>query len=74
MTTQLGAAERYLSFLLGEEEYGIPLLTVREVIARHSSRTYRSYMSGFVPGFAYLGDLDESLVLARRTVPRPDLA
>lgn len=45
-------------------------LTVEEVVARHSSRTYRAYMSGFVPGFAYLGDLDESLVLARRTVPR----
>lgn len=49
-------------------------LTVEEVIARHSSRTYRSYMSGFVPGFAYLGDLDESLVLARRTVPRVRVA
>ncbi|MEO7040769.1 MAG: 5-oxoprolinase subunit PxpB [Gemmatimonadaceae bacterium] len=45
-------------------------LTVLGVIARHSSRTYRAYMSGFVPGFAYLGDLDPSLVLARRSVPR----
>ena len=45
-------------------------LTVPEVIARHSSRTYRAYMSGFVPGFAYLGDLDPSLVVARRSVPR----
>ncbi len=45
-------------------------LTVEEVIQRHSSRTYRAYMSGFVPGFAYLGDLDQSLILPRRTVPR----
>lgn len=45
-------------------------LTIGEVIQRHSSRTYRAYMSGFAPGFAYLGDLDESLVLARRAVPR----
>ena len=45
-------------------------LTVAEVIARHSSRTYRAYMSGFVPGFTYLGDLDPSLVLPRRAVPR----
>jgi KipI family sensor histidine kinase inhibitor len=45
-------------------------LTVRDVIARHSSRTYRAYMSGFVPGFAYLGDLDPLLIVARRSVPR----
>jgi len=45
-------------------------LTVATVIERHSSRTYRAYMSGFVPGFVYLGDLDESLVLPRRSVPR----
>jgi KipI family sensor histidine kinase inhibitor len=45
-------------------------LTVEEVIARHSGRTYRAYMSGFAPGFTYLGDLDDALVLPRRTVPR----
>lgn len=41
-----------------------------EVIARHCSRTYRAYMMGFAPGFAYLGDLDEALVLPRRSEPR----
>ena len=45
-------------------------LTPDEVIERHSSRTYRAYMTGFAPGFTYLGDLDESLVLPRRTEPR----
>lgn len=45
-------------------------LTTAEVIERHSSRVYRAYMSGFAPGFAYLGDLDPSLVLPRRAVPR----
>ena len=45
-------------------------LTVAAVIQRHSSRTYRAYMSGFAPGFAYLGDLDEVLALPRRSVPR----
>jgi inhibitor of KinA len=45
-------------------------LKIAEVIERHSSRTYRAYMSGFVPGFAYLGDLDRSLVLPRRITPR----
>lgn len=45
-------------------------LSIDEVIERHSTRTYRAYMSGFVPGFVYLGDVDESLVLPRRAVPR----
>ena len=45
-------------------------LTTDEVIARHSARIYRAYMTGFVPGFTYLGDLDPSLVLPRRTSPR----
>jgi KipI family sensor histidine kinase inhibitor len=45
-------------------------LTVDEVIDRHTRRTYRAYASGFQPGFAYLGDLDESLALPRRTPPR----
>lgn len=45
-------------------------LTIDEVIERHSGRTYRAYASGFQPGFAYLGDLDEALVLPRRTTPR----
>jgi len=45
-------------------------LTVSDVIARHSSRTYHAYMAGFAPGFVYLGDLDPSLVLSRRAAPR----
>jgi inhibitor of KinA len=49
-------------------------LSVADVIARHCSRTYRAYMSGFAPGFTYLGDLDEALVLPRRSVPRTRVA
>jgi len=45
-------------------------LTVAEVINRHSRRSYRAYACGFQPGFAYLGDLDEALVLPRRASPR----
>jgi inhibitor of KinA len=45
-------------------------LTPEEVIQKHCSRTYRAYMTGFAPGFTYLGDLDEALVIARRTEPR----
>jgi inhibitor of KinA len=41
-----------------------------EVIRRHSAPEYRVYLLGFAPGFAYLGDLDPSLVLPRRSAPR----
>jgi KipI family sensor histidine kinase inhibitor len=45
-------------------------LTRDEVIARHSGRTYTVLLLGFVPGFAYLGELDPALVLPRRAEPR----
>ncbi len=45
-------------------------MTVRKVIEAHVSPLYYAYMSGFVPGFAYLGDLDPALVLPRRNIPR----
>jgi len=46
-------------------------LTVEQVIARHSERTYTVDLLGFVPGFAYLSELDASLQLPRRAQPRP---
>lgn len=46
-------------------------MTPSEVIALHSAPVYRVYMVGFLPGFAYLGDLDSLLHTPRRTVPRP---
>lgn len=44
--------------------------SVDDVIARHSSRTYRVYMLGFVPGFAYMGRVDPSIATPRHRVPR----
>jgi len=41
-----------------------------EVIERHAAVTYRVYMLGFVPGFAYLGRVDASIAAPRRRVPR----
>lgn len=42
----------------------------KEVVARHAGTLYRVYVQGFLPGFAYLGDLPEALDLPRRTNPR----
>ena len=41
-----------------------------EVIARHTAPSYLVYMLGFLPGFCYLGGLDEGLATPRLTVPR----
>ena len=41
-----------------------------EVIARHSGRTYRVYMLGFIPGFAYMGRVEPSIAAPRHRVPR----
>lgn len=40
-------------------------LTEQEVVNIHTSRAYLAYMLGFTPGFPYLGDLPESLVVPR---------
>jgi KipI family sensor histidine kinase inhibitor len=45
-------------------------LSPAEVIARHTAPDYRVYMMGFIPGFAYLGGLDEALVTPRLATPR----
>jgi KipI family sensor histidine kinase inhibitor len=41
-----------------------------DVIARHSQRTYRVYMLGFVAGFAYMGRVDDAIASPRHRVPR----
>lgn len=46
-------------------------LNISDVIKLHSAATYKVYMIGFVPGFAYLGGMDEQLATPRRATPRP---
>lgn len=45
-------------------------ISAEEVVRRHSSRTYRVAMLGFLPGFCYLSNADPSIALPRRTSPR----
>jgi inhibitor of KinA len=45
-------------------------LTMGEVVRLHTEPTYRCFMIGFAPGWAYLGPLPEALRLPRRRVPR----
>jgi inhibitor of KinA len=41
-----------------------------EVIARHAGRMYRVFMIGFLPGFPYMGVVDETIAMPRRDSPR----
>ena len=45
-------------------------LSEKEVIEIHSSRDYLIYMLGFLPGFTYLGGLDERIHTPRLATPR----
>jgi inhibitor of KinA len=45
-------------------------ISAEEVVRLHTGVTYRVYMIGFVPGFAYLGELDERLATPRKSTPR----
>lgn len=45
-------------------------LSVEEVIQIHSSKDYLIYMLGFLPGFCYLGGLDERIHTPRLANPR----
>jgi KipI family sensor histidine kinase inhibitor len=45
-------------------------LTPERAIASHTSVTYRVYFLGFVPGFAYLGEVSAELATSRLPTPR----
>ncbi|MBO9633210.1 MAG: 5-oxoprolinase subunit PxpB [Chitinophagaceae bacterium] len=44
-------------------------ITTREIIQLHSAVVYRVYMIGFLPGFAYLGTVDERIAAPRKPQP-----
>ncbi|MEA4823180.1 MAG: 5-oxoprolinase subunit PxpB [Clostridiaceae bacterium] len=45
-------------------------ISIDEVVRRHSGTEYLIYMLGFLPGFAYLGGLDPTIVTPRLASPR----
>ena len=48
-------------------------LTVEEVIKLHTERKYLVYMLGFMPGFPFLGGLDDRLMKPRKQTPRKEI-
>ena len=77
MVTELSQAPIEIGVIYGGEA-GPDLAAVAEragctpadVVERHAARTYRVYMLGFVPGFAYMGRVDATIAMPRHRVPR----
>jgi inhibitor of KinA len=44
--------------------------SAEDVAALHSGRQYRVFMVGFVPGFAYMAEVDPRIAAPRRPTPR----
>lgn len=61
-----------------DEEFGPDLLyisettgiSVQQVIATHQQKDYHVYMMGFLPGFSYMGEVDDTIAIARKASPR----
>lgn len=45
-------------------------LTPQEVIEIHTWKSYKVYMLGFLPGFAYMGEVDERITMPRKQQPQ----
>jgi len=61
-----------------DDEFGIDLKTIAgkknispdEIVRIHYSKTYHVFMLGFLPGFAYMGEVDEKIAVSRHQQPR----
>lgn len=60
-------------------EFGIDLdrmaeqkgISPQDIIRIHTAKQYRVYMLGFLPGFAYMGEVDDQIAIARKKEPQP---
>jgi len=45
-------------------------ISTDEVMHIHRSKEYRVYMLGFLPGFSYMGEVDERIAVPRKSQPK----
>ena len=65
-----------------EEGYGTDLaslarltrLTGQEVVTLHTDTIYNVYMIGFLPGFSYMGEVNEKIAVPRKQTPTSVMA
>jgi inhibitor of KinA len=48
-------------------------LSIEEIVQLHSSVTYRVYMIGFMPGFPYMGKVNDKIATPRKISPRKNV-
>lgn len=61
-----------------EEKFGLDLreisirnrVPISEIVRLHTAKSYNVYLIGFLPGFPYLGFVDEKLAVPRKNSPR----
>lgn len=46
-------------------------ISKEEIIYLHTERRYDVYMLGFLPGFAYMAEVDERIAVPRKSQPQP---
>jgi len=44
-------------------------LSLNEIIHIHTSKTYKVFMLGFLPGFTYMGEVDDRIAIERKPSP-----
>ncbi len=44
-------------------------ISMEELVHIHTSKTYRVFMMGFLPGFAYMGQVDDAIAVPRKDHP-----
>lgn len=60
-----------------DREFGVDLyaiaesknLSIDEIISIHCSKKYKVFMLGFLPGFAYMGTVDDRIAMPRKSHP-----
>jgi len=65
-----------------DENFGIDLtsmstklnLSIAEIIKIHTENIYQVYCLGFMPGFAYMGDVNSKIQIARHPQPRKNVS
>ncbi|MBA2306443.1 MAG: 5-oxoprolinase subunit PxpB [Acidobacteria bacterium] len=78
ISTESSAAAIEVPVCYGGDDFGPDLpavataagLSDEEVVALHTAPDYHVFVVGFVPGFAYMGPVDERLAMPRRSSPR----
>lgn len=54
-----------------EELIAAKNISADDIVRIHSAKTYTVYMLGFLPGFTYMGKVDDAIAMPRKINPRP---